>query len=65
MTSLYESEDEVLNMEKYEQYRANLPEDGVEQIIEGGCHAYFRSYGPQEGDGMPTISPGRTAENYG
>ena len=24
--------------------------------IEGGCHAGFGSYGPQDGDGVPTIT---------
>ena len=54
--SLYGSEDQVLNMEKYAEYRANLPEDTVETVIDGGCHAYFGCYGPQEGDGLPTIT---------
>lgn len=56
VVSLYGSEDLVLNMEKYEAYRSNLPEDTLEQVLEGGCHAYFGSYGPQEGDGTPTIT---------
>ena len=34
----------------------NLPEDFTEIVIPGGCHAYFGSYGPQEGDGTPQIS---------
>ena len=25
-------------------------------FIEGGCHAGFGSYGPQDGDGVPTIT---------
>jgi len=54
--TLYGSEDRVLNMEKYEKYRTNLPEDTVEIVIDGGCHAYFGCYGPQEGDGLPTIT---------
>ena len=28
----------------------------VNRMIEGGCHAYFGDYGPQAGDGTPTIS---------
>ena len=43
-------------MEKYEEYRANLPENTLEYVLEGGCHAYFGSYGPQDGDGIPTIT---------
>lgn len=54
--SIYGSEDKVLNMEKYTEYKGNLPEDFQEMVIEGGCHAYFGSYGPQEGDGTPAIS---------
>ena len=53
--SVYGSEDGVLNMEKYEKYRRNLPEDVHELIIEGGNHAGFGSYGAQEGDGEATI----------
>lgn len=54
--SLYGSNDGVLNMEKYEEYKSNLPSDFKEVIIEGGCHAYFGAYGKQEGDNEPTIT---------
>lgn len=54
--SLYGSEDGVLDREKYEKYRANLPADAAETVIDGGCHAGFGSYGPQEGDGTPSIT---------
>ena len=54
--SIYGSEDEVLNREKYEKNRSNLPADFTEYVIDGGCHAYFGVYGYQEGDGTPTIS---------
>ena len=54
--SVYGSEDRVLNREKYEGYRGNLPAGAVEIFIDGGCHAGFGSYGPQEGDGIPTIT---------
>lgn len=54
--SVYGSEDQVLNHEKYEENQSNLPDDFSEVLIEGGCHAYFGMYGKQEGDGMPTIS---------
>ena len=56
--SLYGDRDGVLNMEKYETYRPNLPEDTLEQVLEGGNHAGFGSYGPQEGDGIATLAPG-------
>ncbi len=54
--SVYGSEDKVLNKEKYNEYKPNLPENFTEIIIEGGCHAYFGMYGEQEGDGVATIS---------
>lgn len=54
--SFYGSEDEVLNLEKYEKYYSNLPEDTVETIIDGGNHAYYGNYGEQKGDGKAEIS---------
>ena len=64
--SVYSSEDGVLDMEKYEQYRSNLPANTSETVIDGGCHAGFGRYGTQAGDGTPTISSdeqiNRTAE---
>ena len=37
--SIFGSKDGVLNMEKYAEYRRNLPAAFEEHIIEGGCHA--------------------------
>lgn len=54
--TIYGSEDGVLNMEKLMQYHSNLPEAAQELVIEGGCHAFFGSYGEQDGDGSPSIS---------
>lgn len=54
--SLYGTEDGVLNREKYESYRVNLPQNTAEVVIQGGNHAQFGSYGPQEGDGGARIS---------
>lgn len=54
--SVWGSEDGVLNRANYEKNRPNLPADFTEVVLEGGCHAYFGMYGPQEGDGSPTIS---------
>lgn len=56
VVSVYGSEDRVLNMEKYEEYRGNLPENFQEEVIEGGNHAYFGTYGPQDGDGEAIIT---------
>lgn len=62
VASVYGSNDKVLNMEKYEKYRGNLPEGTAEKIIEGGNHAGFGSYGAQEGDGEATISSSEQIE---
>ncbi|MBR5316916.1 MAG: alpha/beta hydrolase [Lachnospiraceae bacterium] len=53
--SMYGSNDEVLNAPKYEECRKNLPEGFAELVIEGGNHAFFGTYGLQEGDGTATI----------
>jgi hypothetical protein len=54
--SIRGSEDKVLDIEHYEEYKKNLPSDLIEVIIEGGCHAYFGMYGKQDGDGNPSLS---------
>lgn len=56
--SAYGSEDGVLDREKYEADRSNLPADTTELLLDGGCHAGFGSYGPQKGDGSPALSAG-------
>lgn len=65
--SVFGSEDEVMNHEKYDENKSNLPGDFSETVIDGGCHAYFGMYGAQDGDGTPTITNGEqiyiTAEN--
>lgn len=45
------------DMEEVKKYQPNLPDDLSQLCIEGGCHAYFGSYGEQKGDGKPTITP--------
>ncbi|HAU87610.1 MAG TPA: hypothetical protein DCW90_19605 [Lachnospiraceae bacterium] len=54
--SIYGTKDKVLNMQKYEKNKKNLPKEFVEKKIEGGCHAYFGSYGEQSGDGEADIT---------
>lgn len=54
--SIYGSEDGVMNREKYEKYKPNLPADLTEIEIQGGCHAYFGMYGEQDGDGIATMA---------
>lgn len=67
--SVYGSEDGVMNRDKYAKYKANFPEGFEEHVLDGGCHAYFGSYGPQDGDGVPSLSNeeqiARTAEIIG
>lgn len=62
MLLLYGSQDKVLNMEKYQENKSNLPINTTEAVIDGGCHAYFGSYGPQKKDGEATITPSEQLE---
>lgn len=55
--SVYGSRDGVLNMEKYEECRENLPKAAEEYVIEGGNHAGFGWYGEQKDDGRAEITP--------
>ena len=54
--SIFGSEDGVMNREKYEKYKSNLPKEYTETVIDGGCHAYFGMYGEQDGDGKARIT---------
>ena len=54
--SVYGSRDGVMDRDKYNEYRSNLPEGFNEVIIPGGNHAYFGMYGEQDGDGRATIT---------
>lgn len=53
--SIYGSEDEVLNKEKYEKSIV-LADVCTEYVIEGGNHAGFGNYGEQKGDGEAAVS---------
>ncbi|MBQ8301954.1 MAG: hypothetical protein IJX97_00195 [Clostridia bacterium] len=53
--SIYGSEDKVMNREKYDENKGNLPAKFTEIVVDGGCHVYFGMYGAQDGDGTPTI----------
>lgn len=57
VVSIFGDQDQVLNREKYAEYRGNLPEDMVEVVIPGGNHAQFGDYGQQKGDGAAAIPP--------
>ena len=56
VVSVYGSEDQVLNQEKFEEGRALMPKDVTYKEIIGGNHAWFGLYGEQEGDGEASIS---------
>ena len=62
VASIYGSLDGVMNREKYEEYKSNLPADLEESVIEGGNHAGFGMYGEQKGDGAATLT---SAEQIG
>lgn len=53
---IYGSEDSVLNRENLTANESNLPANTRTIVIEGGNHAGFGNYGPQEGDGTASIS---------
>ena len=53
--SVYGSEDTVMNKDKYEENKQNLPADFEELVIDGGNHAGFGMYGSQDGDGSSSI----------
>ena len=50
------SEDGLATPADIEESRATLPQDSGFIEIEGAVHAFFGDYGPQPGDGTPTIS---------
>lgn len=49
--------DQVMNWEKYEQTKAVLPAGTRFELIEGANHSQFGDYGPQEGDGIASLTP--------
>lgn len=40
----------------YKNFRNTWETIEAKAVIDGGCYAQFGSYGPQDGDGIPTIS---------
>lgn len=54
--SIYGSEDNVLNMEKYDEAKP-LMKNLTEIIIKGANHAQVGNYGVQDGDGVAKITP--------
>ena len=58
--SIAGTEDELSTPEKIDDARPLLPEDAHMEVIDGASHASFGDYGPQPGDGTPTISDDET-----
>ena len=56
VVSITASNDRVLDAEKWRERKANLPDDTLYVDIEGGNHAGFGAYGPQDGDGRATLA---------
>ena len=54
--SILGNEDKVINMERYNNSKKNLPKNFNEIIIDGGCHSYFGMYGLMKNDGIPKIN---------
>jgi dienelactone hydrolase len=53
---VYGTRDGLVTPDELDTARAQLPSDTVFAGVEGGNHAQFGDYGPQEGDLSPTIS---------
>ena len=54
--SVYGSADKILNADKYEKNKGNLPETVTEIVIDGANHSGYGMYGAQKGDGEATMS---------
>lgn len=52
---IYGSNDGVLNRDALQGNEAHLPSSSETEVIEGGNHAGFGDYGPQDGDGECSI----------
>ena len=48
--------DGLATLEEVREGMARLPTDAQLVEIEGAAHAFFGRYGPQQGDGLPTVS---------
>jgi len=56
VTSVWASHDGLTTAADVEASRALLPAGTTFVEVVGGVHAYFADYGPQPGDGQPTVS---------
>lgn len=51
--------DELATLREVEAGMARLPERAGMEIVDGAVHAFFGRYGPQRGDGLPTVTRAR------
>ncbi len=54
--SLFGNNDKVMDFEKYEKNKKNMPVNFMQVELHGGNHAYFGMYGEQEGDGKAKMT---------
>lgn len=57
LCSIFGTEDNCLNQAAYESSKGGWPSQAEEHCIQGGNHAQFGAYGPQDGDGIAAIAP--------
>lgn len=62
VTSVWGSRDGLTTAEDVEASRADLPAGATFVEVPGGVHAFFADYGPQPGDGTPTVSRAEAQE---
>ena len=53
--SLLGENDQVVNRDALDAAWSRLPADTERVVIEGGVHSFFGRYGPQAGDGLPSV----------
>lgn len=63
--SITASKDQVLNHKQYQKAKNYLPKMTTYDVIKGGNHAGFGSYGAQKGDGQATISNRKQQKEIG
>ena len=56
VTSISGSEDGLATPADIDASRADLPAAAAFVVVEGAVHAFFGDYGPQPGDGTPTVT---------
>lgn len=56
ITSISGSNDGLATPAKVDAAKPRLPSSTKYVVVQGGVHAFFGDYGPQDGDGQPSIS---------